>query len=111
MTMKMGLFAAMFAVLAACSAQNTQTAIQTIGVGLTAADTAAANYVRLPLCPKAAPICSDAAVSAEIKKAAGVAYAAYKAAEANPTLASLTEAAIAALAGYVKLVPNATTNN
>jgi hypothetical protein len=81
------------------------TTVAAVGEALTAADEAALAYVTLPLCVSGgSALCSEAAISAQIKKAAATAYAAYKAAESGSTPALLT-AAETALANYSALVP------
>lgn len=72
---------------------------------LTAAEKAAAIYVRLPLCSTTTRRpCSDAAVSAKIKAADRVAFDAVKAAQASSDPDKMTAAA-AAIATLVALIP------
>lgn len=100
-------------VLAACgttgtTSGNTQQSIAALGVALTAADNTAINYVTLPLCQPATPsgtLCSQAAVSEQIKSAASAAHAAYKAAEASGA-ATDYNAAQAALSALLALLPS-----
>lgn len=59
--------------LAACG-QNPD-AMNAAKMALTAAETAATVYVQLPLCPQpTGRLCSDAAISAQIKAADQIAY-------------------------------------
>lgn len=99
--------------LAACDTTTTAKTLAATGVALTAADTTAMQYVTLPLCPAGATqmpdhtLCSQAAISAQIKSAAQTAYNAYQAAQANPTSATLATVA-AAISALTSLVPVAT---
>ena len=85
-------------------ATSTVNDVYALAVALTAADNVAFQYVTLPLCgpthPK--PVCSEAAVSAQIKSAAQTAHDAVKAAEANT---ALIDAARAAINELIKVTP------
>lgn len=77
---------------------------------LTTTEKLATNYIRLPLCtPATRPICSDKAVSDQIKQADQRAYDAFKAWQANPntTTQGAVTAALAALAALVPPTPAA----
>lgn len=93
-------------ILTACQNGQTTTGVYTAAVALTAADRAAIQYVTLPLCgpthPK--PLCSEPAVSAEIKRAAQVAHDAVKKAEMAGDNASLA-AANAAIVALAEVTP------
>jgi hypothetical protein len=85
-------------------ATSTVNDVYAVAVALTAADNVALQYVTLPLCgpthPK--PVCSEAAVSAQIKVKAQQAHDAVKAAEANT---ALIDAARAAINDLIKVTP------
>lgn len=100
-------------VMSGCSPQQggpaagtTQKGVLAAAVALTAADNVALQYVILPLCgpthPK--PLCSEAAISAQIKSAAQTAHDAVKGAEMAGDNASVA-AANAAIAALVKITP------
>lgn len=96
--------------LSACATpQPTQTTVAQVAAALTAADNLAIQYVTLPLCPRPGQLCSDKAVSANIKAAAARAYAAVKAAEASGSSGDLA-AANAAVAALTALTPPAHAN-
>lgn len=111
-----GLLVGIGLAVAACSPGQQATAIAATGTALTAADQAALKYVTLPLCPAGntmmpdGTLCSQPAISAQIKLASAAAYAAYKAAEADPTSATAATAA-GALAALTALLPAAATAN
>ena len=86
--------------LGACSADPT--AINATKVALTAAETAATIYVKLPICPVGAPLCSEPVVSAQIKAADVVAYNLVKSASAGSIS---PQAASEAIAKLVALIP------
>lgn len=90
------------AMVAACSTTNTDQ----VEVALTAAEKAATNYIRLPLCTAVnRPICSDATVSAQIKQADNAAYDAFKAWQKNPS-ATTQAAVMSALSALSAAVPS-----
>jgi hypothetical protein len=84
-------------------AGGTQTTVYAAATALTAADDAAIQCVTLPLCGPThpAPLCSEAAISAQIKGFAQKAHDAVKAAETGGDSASLAaaNAAISVLVG------------
>jgi hypothetical protein len=95
---------AMLVLLAAgmLSACANRTSVAMAQVALTAAEQAATAYVTRPPCP-AVTLCSDADVVARIKAADNVAYAAVQAAA---TGATTPDAAMAAVAGLIALIPD-----
>lgn len=96
-------YAILAAVLVAgCSTRNTDQ----VEIALTAAEKAAINYIKLPLCtPTNRPICSEKDISDKIKQADQAAYDAFKAWQKNPN--STTEAAVtSALAALSAAVPS-----
>lgn len=95
-------------------ATSTVNDVYAAAVALTAADNVALQYVTLPLCgpthPK--PVCSEAAVSTQIKSAAQKAHDAVKAAEAAEAnkasidaISAATNAARAAINELIKVTP------
>jgi hypothetical protein len=88
------------------STGTTQTTVYSAANALTAADDVATKYVTLPLCGPThpAPLCSDAAITAQIKSYAQKAHDAVKAAEAAGDSATLATAN-AAIAALVSVTP------
>ena len=92
------------AVLLGCTTAQQQSSIAALEVGLTAAETTATNYAKLPSCmtTPTPPICSNPAFIAVLQGYDNTAYSAIKAAEAQIVAggsADLT-AATAALAAF-----------
>lgn len=99
--------AALALLLVGC-AQGTATAnIAALESGLTAADDVALGYLQRPVCgPATGPACGDPTVRAQIKLAAGQAYALVKQAEASNAAGTAPDltAAEAALAAYQAVI-------
>ena len=95
-------------VLAAC-ASTPASDIAAVEATLSAADTAALAYVKLPTCakpPVAGQLCSKSAIIAQIGKASSSAYIAVKAAEKAQDQTSIGQAqtAVAALQAIISTV-------
>lgn len=86
---------------------KTRTAIAETEVALTAAEKAATIYARLPQCPKAAPVCSDAPVVAKVKAADTTAFTAVMAARnsGDDQKTAIASAAVAALVSVIPTIP------
>jgi hypothetical protein len=71
-------------------------------VGLTSAEQLAMQYVTLPACPSATgALCSDPSITAKIKAADDVAYAAVKGLENGTVTAAAAQAAVASLLSVI----------
>jgi|SRR6185312_6067647 len=96
---------ALVGLLAGCAGQPPIIVVDQIAVSLTGAEALATKYARLPQCPKAAPVCSEASVIAAIKRVDNAAYDAVKAAERSG-LAADASAAKAAVAALLAAIPD-----
>jgi hypothetical protein len=96
-------------VLSACSGNSAASDMATLEATLTAAESVATVYVELPLCTGTnAPLCSDSAVTAQIKAADMQAYTLVKTAEQavdDPSALSAAQAAVTALAVLTATLP------
>jgi uncharacterized protein YcfL len=92
--------------LAACSSTQQSQTVAGAEVALTAAEAAAFQYVTLPVCPASnGTLCSNPAISAQIKAADNVAFAAVKSAEAGSGSVATAMAAIASLSSVIPTTP------
>lgn len=103
----MTLVGAALLTLVGCAANTMSATIAAMESGLTAADDAALDYLQLPVCTGTnGPLCGDPTIRANIKTAAGKAYALIKQAEvsnAAGTTPDLT-AAETALSAYQTII-------
>lgn len=109
------ILAAALACLGACTSPSStlQNDIAAVEVALTAAETAATAYVKLPACTGAnAPVCADPKIVAQIKSADTQAYDAVQIAKAALSVASLAQAqaAVSALTKAIPAVPSPQAN-
>ena len=103
--MKRIAFAAI-AALAACSSTQQSQTVAGAEVALTAAEAAAFQYVTLPVCPVSnGTLCSSPAISAQIKAADNVAFAAVNSAKAGSSSVATAMAAIASLSAAIPAAP------
>jgi hypothetical protein len=98
--------------LMACSSgagSNPAADVAALESGLTAAESIATAYIRLPHCTGAnGPLCSDSTIVGQIKVADAKAYTLVKAAEqaaGDPTALSIAEAAVTALTTITGTLP------
>ena len=97
---------AAIAALAACSSAQQSQTVAGAEVALTAAEAAAFQYVKLPLCPASdGTLCSNVAISAQIKAADNVAFAAVNSAKAGSGSVATAMAAIASLSAVIPATP------
>ncbi len=97
--------------LGACTGtgNNPASDVAALEAGLTAAESLATAYIRLPICTgKNGPLCSESAIAAQIKTADMDAYTTVKAAEqaaGSPTLLAAAQVAVSAMTAIINTLP------